>query len=120
MINAREEFENTLRIHTLGDDTVQELDVWCAWIAFIRPDMGNAVYLKKGHSPAEYEEFLCKIDRDYDDGFGTRELFGMIWLKNGEWFERSDYDGNEEWEHCTVPSTPKECEGPLVKSAMKK
>ncbi len=111
MINARAEFE----------EEVEGLDVVCAWICFAqnyRFNMENAIYLKEGHTPEEYEGFLQTISRDYDNGYGSQELKGIIWISNGDWIERQEYDGSEGWRYVSRPEIPTQCRNNLfVKSA---
>lgn len=112
MTNSRREFMDALQIESVGCPS-KCYEVLCSWIAFEKnygPDKDNMIYLKKGHTPREYEEFLSIIDRDYDSGYGTQLLFGCIWLTNGEWIIRHEYDGSEGWEHVCKPSIPSECE----------
>lgn len=123
LTNAREEFEEELKpTIVLGEEetTVETLEVLCAWVAFRNDHYSyeeeDKIYLKKGYTPGEYEEFLTKIDKNYDSGYGTQELFGHIWLTNGEWINRHEYDGSEHWEHVSSPDIPEGCEGPMVKS----
>ena len=47
-------------------------------------------------------EALASID--YDEGYGSQELFGTIVLKDGTWYERGEYDGSEWWEHHKLPT----------------
>lgn len=49
------------------------------------------------------EAILAFLDREYDSGYGRQELDGTIWLKDGTWLERYEYDGSERWEHKAVP-----------------
>ncbi len=125
MINAREEFEVALRVP--GED----LEVLCAWVAFRTwvADLGDnylfedavKICLKPGHTPAEYEEFLSKIDQNYNNGFGAQELFGKIWLTNGEWIKRREDKASENWERVVRPHIPEECKGhPVAKNANKR
>jgi hypothetical protein len=51
-------------------------------------------------------EFLKQLDFNYDDGYGLQELFGTVWLKDGTWLERREYDGSEWWVHQVMPSIP--------------
>ena len=53
--------------------------------------------------------FLESLDYTYDAGYGGQELFGTIWLKDGSWYSRGEYDGAEWWEHNKLPQIPKEC-----------
>lgn len=56
----------------------------------------------------ELEEFLNKLNFEYDEHFGTQELFGTIWLKSGNWLERDEYDGSEWWAYRRSPDIPSE------------
>ncbi len=42
----------------------------------------------------------------YDNSYGTQELFGTVWMNNGDWLERHEYDGSEWWEYKTCPDIP--------------
>lgn len=59
--------------------------------------------LMVGFDEAEYDEFLRLLDFDYDYSYGTQKVFGMIWLENGTWFERVEYDGLENWRIRVCP-----------------
>lgn len=62
--------------------------------------------LKVGYSEAELEEFLKSIDFNYDNGYGSQEFEGYLWLKDGTWAERHEYDGSEWWEYKKLPEVP--------------
>ena len=62
--------------------------------------------LKIGYKPSDMDEFLNKLDFEYDEDFGTQELFGTIWLEDGTWFTRGEYDGSEWWSYKKLPSIP--------------
>jgi len=64
--------------------------------------------LKEGYTQKEYEEFLDRLDFEYDAGYGGQELFGTIWLEEGTWLERGEYDGSEWWEYKECPQIPDE------------
>ena len=67
----------------------------------------NAEYLEL--SVDEFGQTLCDMSNNtYDNGHGGQELFGMIWIKNGDWIERGEYDGSEWWEYKTCPEVPDE------------
>ena len=40
---------------------------------------------------------------EYNDGYGSQELFGTIWMTDGTWYTRGEYDGSEWWEHHACP-----------------
>lgn len=63
--------------------------------------------LKVNHSKAEYEAFLQKLDFKYDAGYGSQQLFGTVWLDNGCWLARDEYDGSEWWVYRRVPPIPR-------------
>lgn len=93
-------------------ETVNDMPVFCAVLSFgddpiyhgIMPDM---CLLKRGYSQSDYIRFLKEIDRDYDDGFGGQNLYGIIWM-DGIWAERDEYDGSESWAVKKYPVIPKE------------
>jgi hypothetical protein len=62
--------------------------------------------LYSDHTPAELEAFLKGLDRTYDSGYGSQELFGHVWLSDGSWLERHEYDGAESWSHKRLPKMP--------------
>jgi hypothetical protein len=51
------------------------------------------------------QEFL---DRNYEEGFGTQQLDGTVWMSDGSWFERYEYDGSEHWVYKVRPKFPTE------------
>jgi hypothetical protein len=63
-------------------------------------------WLKVGHTKEQLKNFLNQLDLEYDAGYGGQELFGTVWLKDGTWLERGEYDGAEWWEHKVCPEIP--------------
>jgi len=47
------------------------------------------------------------LDVEYDNGFGSQELFGTIWYADGTWSSREEYDGSEYWGYHKCPELPK-------------
>ena len=54
----------------------------------------------------ELDAFLKAIDIKYNNGYGTQELFGVIWYMDGTYSTRWEYDGSEGWEHHQCPVIP--------------
>jgi len=52
------------------------------------------------------QEFLNKLDFEYDNGFGLQRLFGVVWFEDGTWATRGEYDGSEWWEVHEIPEIP--------------
>ena len=68
---------------------------------------GDSFTLKAGHSKEELEKFWEWMDQSYDSGWGGQNLFGTVWLSEGEgWLERGEYDGSEWWETKKRPELP--------------
>ena len=65
--------------------------------------------LKLSHSEQEFNDFLKLLDFEYDSGYGGQELYGTVWLEDGTWCTRGEYDGSEWWEHNVLPTIPAEC-----------
>ena len=87
-MNAKEEFIK----HIAGKE------VAFVSIVFNKNIMNDIIVIK-----GELEEVLPLLDFDYDDGYGTQELFGYIWYTDGTWSERGKYDGSEWWEYKKRP-----------------
>lgn len=66
------------------------------------------VELKVNHTEEEFQSFLNSLDFEYYAGFGGQELFGIIWLEDGTWCTRGEYDGSEWWVHNQLPEIPSE------------
>lgn len=59
--------------------------------------------LKVGYTPEDMERELSKLDFNYDNGYGSQELFGIVLLEGGAWLERGEYDGREWWSFKSTP-----------------
>ena len=104
MENAKKELVEAL------DDLTKKysVSVKCAWITykdFFETAKVHA-YLPVGFNARELTDFLKEIDFDYDDGWGTQEVFGLVWFDDGSWMERGEYDGAEWWEYRQTPDIP--------------
>ena len=66
------------------------------------------IVLKEGYSQADLDEFISKLDFEYDGGYGLQELFGMVWFNDGYWMDRYEYDGSESWDCHKYPTIPDE------------
>ena len=64
--------------------------------------------LKVNHTEDDFQSFLKSLNFDYDSGYGGQELFGTVWLQDGTWCTRGEYDGSEWWEHNQLPEIPSE------------
>ena len=83
----------------------------CASIQYEDGYFSNPKYmvLKLNYSENEYEAFLKSLDFNYDHGYGMQYLYGTVWLEDGTWLSRGEYDGSEWWEHNILPEIPEEC-----------
>ena len=52
------------------------------------------------------EEVVPHLNFDYDNGYGSQYLNGVIWYADGTWSEREEYDGSEWWTHRFRPEIP--------------
>jgi len=103
MKNAKEEF---LRVTLLHKEFNK---VKCAQITHeCGMDKYHTYSLRVGYTQEEYDKFVDSLDFEYDAGHGEQELFGYIWIKDGTWYEREEYDGSEWWEYKSTPPIPDE------------
>ena len=63
-------------------------------------------YLDKYYLPEDYKKFFELLDFDYENGFGRQHIDGTVWLADGSWLERGEYDGSEWWEWKRSPDIP--------------
>jgi len=47
---------------------------------------------------------IANLDFEYDDGYGSQELFGVVVFKDGTWLDREEYDGSEWWDYRKCPT----------------
>ena len=111
MKNAKEEF--------IGSNTLEELfkAMKCASLCFNDYDFNNygenerdtRIVLKVGYTMEDLQSFLVELDFDYDSGYGTQRLHGLVLNHNGSYFTRGEYDGSEWWDYHNTPEVPEEC-----------
>ena len=100
-MNAKKEFVE----HVKNWDTqVKCAIIWVEEEWSENPD--HETLLRDGHTTEELSRFLDTLDFDYDNGFGSQQLFGTIWYKDGTWSEREEYDGSEWWSIRKQPTLP--------------
>jgi hypothetical protein len=75
---------------------------------YMKSELVNSshIILTTGYSKEDMDDFLSKLNFEYDDGYGSQKLFGTIWFKDGTWSTRGEYDGSEWWEHHKCPNIP--------------
>ena len=104
MSNAKKELEQLLQ---------GKAKVKCAKITkgyqYDDEDQCPEYVLKINHSEQDFNVFLKSLDFEYDSGYGGQELYGTVWLEDGTWCTRGEYDGSEWWEHNVLPAIPAEC-----------
>lgn len=67
---------------------------------------GVNIQLKLNYSKEDFNTFLDKLDFEYDNGWGSHELYGTVWLYDNTWLSRGEYDGSEWWNHNKLPEIP--------------
>lgn len=83
----------------------------CAFIKDVRSydeEEQKTFNLKIGYTKDEMTKFFECLDYEYDSGYGGQELEGIVWLVDGTWLDRGEYDGSEWWNHQKCPEIPKE------------
>ena len=106
-MNAKQELQETLtKMKERGYDLV------CAEISHEGGyNWGESVSVDKiqlthPHTKEEAEAFFNQLDFNYDNGYGSQELFGTVWLTYGVWLSRWEYDGSEGWQVNSCPHIP--------------
>lgn len=108
MTNAKEELLTKLKTNNLAIKcAVIRTERGCYWDDNDNYVVSPPITLREGYTPAEYAEFLDKLNFEYDAGYGGQELFGTVWLmEENTWLERGEYDGSEWWEYNKCPKIP--------------
>lgn len=76
-----------------------------------KPMFEKVAILKENWVNEDWLAFSKDLHFDYDDGYGSQHLFGIVWFNGGTWLEREEYDGAEWWEHKSQPAIPDELKG---------
>lgn len=108
MRNAKEELQEVLKPYT-----EKGLDLVCAEITH-EGEWGedtSKIILKLGHTKEEAEAFYNQLNFRYNNGYGTQELYGTVWLTYGVWLSRWEYDGSEGWQVNRCPAIPSHLRG---------
>lgn len=103
-MNAKEEF---LRRVNLDELKCAGISIEIEWNEE-HGQMFKDISLPVGYSELDLNLFLDQLDLEYDSGYGSQELFGTIWMKDGTWFDRGEYDGSEWWQRQQCPEIPAE------------
>lgn len=98
--------EDTIKQDLL--DHVKEREIKCATISKLNSEWGRSPLsdLSIGYSKEEYDLFIESLDIQFHSGYGTQEVYGFIWYKDGTWSSRGEYDGSEWWEYNECPEIP--------------
>ncbi len=96
MDNAKEEFL----------EEIKDKKLVCARIGVDRYDFGQKIkwfVLKNNYSEEDFKLFCEELSFEYDGGFGSQELFGII-LFEDSFSNRHEYDGSEYWDNHKMPT----------------
>lgn len=64
------------------------------------------IRLFPGYTIEDLESFLSAMEFEYDSGYGGQNLYGIIWMQDGTWLTRGEYDGSEWWDWHRLPKLP--------------
>jgi hypothetical protein len=112
MINAKKEFL----------DITKDVEVLCAVVNVCgnegksywapldsKPIKDKSLMLPVDYTQEEYQNFLNELNFKYDNSWGHLYINGTIWLKDGRWIERLEYDGSEWYKLVERPEIPEQC-----------
>lgn len=104
MINCKTEFESLLQsAGGFGRLICARLSNNEDWV-----DNKEEFILPQFFTQEEYDIFLSEIDFEYNNGYGSQKLFGVVWFTDDLWSERAEYDGSERWVLKQYPKIPTE------------
>ena len=109
MTNILEELKKVIEGNGLTMDNIKCADMW----KFIDYDdeVSFIIYTYDDVKPALYDEKRAATIADmgkhtYYSGYGGQELFGTVWMDNGEYITRGEYYGSEWLNYHRVPKIP--------------
>ncbi len=104
--NAKEEFVKHTSYCKVKCAIVTTDDIYFERFAKTDLEDDNVFKLPIGYTEEQYQAFLNQLDFEYDDGYGGQVVFGTIWMEDGTWLTRGEYDGSEWWEVHSRPVVP--------------
>lgn len=67
----------------------------------------DVLWISDGTVSCDWQTFATAADREYDAGFGAREVSETLVVVGEDWWlERWEYDGSEGWALKTLPTLP--------------
>ena len=70
----------------------------------IHTNKQKKAYLKSDRTKEDEFKFIDTLaNLEYDNGYGTQELFGVVVFNDGTWLSRWEYDGSEGWTRNVIP-----------------
>jgi hypothetical protein len=97
-MNCKEEFLSEIYGHEL----------LCAEIRYNSFNVKKTALLPVGFTVVDAVCFLKELDFEYDNGWGSQYVFGIIWYADGTWSERGALNGLEWWVYKSSPKIPEE------------
>lgn len=95
MINAKQEFLNA----------IVQVNATVLWARF-RSENSALITLapEDAMSKKSWNEFLKKLDYNYDNKFGGEYTEGAVMFSNEQWLTRVEYNGSSNWALIATPT----------------
>ncbi len=103
MINAKQELLVFLKDYRLKQKQIKAAHVFFCPNGREGDSCGYYIFLREKYSSADWDEFLRRLDFEYDDENGTQYLDGTIWFKDGTWATREECGDVKWWEYHKCP-----------------
>lgn len=87
-------------------EEIKDKKLLCAKIGINKEKYGRNItwyILKNNYTKEDFDNFCKDLDFEYDSGYGSQELFGII-LFEDSYSDRGEYDGAEWWENHKMPT----------------
>ena len=104
MDNAKNELRRVLKANNVSVKELVAADIIYGFSFTEEPD--KTIRLPVGATKEARKDFWEMLDFNYDDGYGLQHLFGIVWLTEGRWLTRGEYDGSEWWDFHSYPPIP--------------
>lgn len=80
-------------------ETLQDINKTKENIVAINIKLYSDIYGKNVVARVKTTDDIDELDVNYDDGYGTQYLYGLVLFDDGTWLSRDEYDGSEAWNY---------------------
>lgn len=113
-MTAADEIDHVLKSGGLTREDIMAAEIYLVGYRYTKvtghPTPNDSRYEEVAYATlqvnGDVDAFMDRMQFEYDPSYGSQEVFGTIWLRDGRWCCRGEYDGSEWWDLVTPPPIP--------------